>query len=320
MTTVFQDRAITDDERRGRLYDGDLFVYSPLAASLKLVELARSMIEDAFGGKDPETAQFHYPVEEYAAILSRLKPAFIHHPECKKLLPEILVSLGCDPEAVHFDVPRMRSSTSHGYLTTGIAYAFHPHRDTWYSAPMCQINWWLPIYELDAANGLVFYPRYHREPVRNDSHVYDYQNWNKTSRFSAGQHIGKDTRKQPHPRQSLDLTNEIVVVPPVGGLIVFSAAQLHGSIANRSGRTRFSIDFRTVHAGDAEALRGARNIDSFCTGSAMYDYLRCADLAHLSDSILAQYEAGPPLKPADPSYSAREPEAAAGDGEAVAIA
>jgi hypothetical protein len=29
----------------------------------------------------------------------------------------------------------MRSATAHEYLTTGIAYAFHPHRDTWYSAP-----------------------------------------------------------------------------------------------------------------------------------------------------------------------------------------
>jgi hypothetical protein len=44
-------------------------------------------------------------------------------------------------EHVIFDMPRLRSSTSDNYLTTGIAYEWHPHRDTWYSAPQCQINW-----------------------------------------------------------------------------------------------------------------------------------------------------------------------------------
>ena len=63
-------------------------------------------------------------------------------------LRSILSDLGCDPEQTYFDVPRLRSSTSEQYLTSGIAYAWHPHRDTWYSAPLCQLNWWLPVYEI----------------------------------------------------------------------------------------------------------------------------------------------------------------------------
>ena len=55
---------------------------------------------------------------------------------------------------------------THGnYLTAGLAYAFHPHRDTWFSAPPCQINWWLPVYDISAENTIAFYPRYFREPV-----------------------------------------------------------------------------------------------------------------------------------------------------------
>jgi hypothetical protein len=41
----------------------------------------------------------------------------------------------------------MRTAFPGNYLKSGIAYAFHPHRDTWYSAPFCQINWWMPIYD-----------------------------------------------------------------------------------------------------------------------------------------------------------------------------
>ena len=46
----------------------------------------------------------------------------------------VLTDLGADPEKTYWTVPRMRTATSNSYLTTGIAYASHPHRDTWYSA------------------------------------------------------------------------------------------------------------------------------------------------------------------------------------------
>jgi len=77
-------------------------------------------------------------VDPFAKILDDLKPRFIHHPECKLLLPELLWKLGYDLDETSFDVPRLRTSTSNDFLGTGISYAFHPHRDTWYSAPQCQ--------------------------------------------------------------------------------------------------------------------------------------------------------------------------------------
>jgi hypothetical protein len=222
-----------------------------------------------------------------------LKPRFIHHPESKKLLQGMLRELGCDMEQTYFDVPRMRTSTSNDYLTTGIAYAFHPHRDTWYSAPMCQINWWLPIYPLAFDNGMAFHPRYWSQPVRNGSREYNYAEWNQTSRQGAAQHIKSDTRKQPKPEEPMELDPQIRLLPPPGGVILFSAAQMHSSVPNTSGRTRLSIDFRTVHLGDALAHKGAPNIDSECTGTTMGDYLRGTDLAHLPEDVLAMYDTPP---------------------------
>jgi hypothetical protein len=116
-----------DDERRTALFDGQLFVYSPTKSSLAFVEFARRMIKEAFGGRDPETAQFDMPVEQYAQILVTLKPGFIHLEESKDHLRAILKDFDCDLDKVYFDVSRMRTSTSDNYLTTGIAYAWHPH-------------------------------------------------------------------------------------------------------------------------------------------------------------------------------------------------
>lgn len=47
------------------------------------------MIEDAFAGTDPETAQFEMDVEAYAALLADLKPRFIHHPRSNERIRDL---------------------------------------------------------------------------------------------------------------------------------------------------------------------------------------------------------------------------------------
>jgi hypothetical protein len=294
MHAIYVDSPASDDIRRERLYDGDLFVYGPQPSTRALCEFGRQMAEEAFAPRDPETAQEEMEVEEYAALLADLKPRFIHDPESKRLIQEMLTDLGCDPEKVYFDVPRMRTSTSHGYLTSGIAYAFHPHRDTWYSAPQSQFNWWLPIYPITADNGVAFHPRYWYTPVKNSSRTYNYAVWNATSRKEAAKHVKSDTRVQPKPEEELELDPQIRPICEPGGLIIFSAAQMHSSVPNTSGRTRFSIDFRTVHIDDVAEHRGAPNIDSECTGTTMGDYLRISDLAHVSDELIEEYDTPAP--------------------------
>lgn len=135
------------------------------------------MIEWAFAPHGPRRIDEALSMEECAAVLAKLKPAFVHHPECKTLLPEIIRSVGGDDAQVRFDVPRMRSAYPTDHLTSGIAYAFHPHRDTSYSAPFCQINWWLPIHDIEERNCLAFYPDHCDAPVENSSEFYDYCEW-----------------------------------------------------------------------------------------------------------------------------------------------
>jgi hypothetical protein len=42
--SVFFDVSMSDDERRDRLYRGDIFVFSPTAASRKLIDLGGAML------------------------------------------------------------------------------------------------------------------------------------------------------------------------------------------------------------------------------------------------------------------------------------
>jgi hypothetical protein len=291
MSSVYFDPEQSDEERRQRLYAGDIVVLSPTPGTRALVSLARAMLEEAFAPHDPRNVHNHMTPESAAALLAKLKPDFIHHHECKKLIPTIMAEHDVDLSKLYFDVPRLRSAYPSHFLSSGIAYAFHPHRDTWYSAPMCQINWWIPIYSLDPNNSMAFYPRYIEEPVKNDSEIYNYYEWNTKNRAAAAQHVKQDTREQPKPRQELDPLN-MRYLPPPAGVVVFSGAQLHETVPNTTNLTRYSIDFRTVHLDDVRARRGARNLDSRCTGTTMRDYLRASDLQKLPEDVVQLYDDG----------------------------
>ena len=293
MNAIFFDPDMDDATRRQALYDGQLLVYSPRPSSLALSDFAREMSEQAFGARDPRHAQHAMPVEEYAQTLATLKPKFIHHPTVKTLMQAMLRDFGCEPEQTYFDVPRLRTATAGGYLTSGIAYAFHPHRDTWYSAPFNQINWWMPVYDIEPNNAMAFHLRYWDRPLRNGSRDYNYAEWNRVSRVSAAQHIKTDTRPQPKPEEPVEMDPQVRLICRAGGVIVFSGAHLHSTVPNTTDYTRFSIDFRTVHLGDVRERRGAHNVDSACTGTTMGDYLRISDLAHLPSDLIESYDREP---------------------------
>ena len=293
VTPIHYDARLEDNERRKKLFAGDLFVYSPSVHSLELCELAQELLREAFAPLDPETAQFEMEVEDYAQILAVVKPKFIHHPECKRIIPNLLEDMGHDPELTYFDIPRLRSSTAQGYLTSGIAYAFHPHRDTWYSAPKCQINWWLPVFEFNPGMGMGIYPRYFDQSVDNTSDQHNYYRWNAESRPSAAKHLKSEGRLQPGPLEEVDLSGGIEIVTPVGGLTGFSGVHLHSSMPNNGHRTRFSIDFRVVHEEDVRNHTGAPSVDCRSVGTTLRDFRKLNDLSTLDEEVCASYDTQP---------------------------
>jgi hypothetical protein len=289
---IYVDSPLAEAERRQQLYAGDLFVHSPTESSAALAALARELSETAFTPHDPEVAQDHMPAEEYAAILADLKPTFIHHPRAKELIRGFLSELGADVEKTYFDVPRLRTMAHGDYMRAGLALQFHAHRDTWFSAPYQQLNWWLPVYPVRPENLMAFHPGYFARPIKNSSAGYDYDEWNRTGRQQAAQQITKDTRVQPEAQEPLELDPDVRIVTPVGGATVFSAAQLHSTVPNTTDRTRFSIDFRTVNIDDLVSGESARNVDSACTGTTLGDFKRASDLEDLPAELIERYKSG----------------------------
>jgi len=291
MATVHIDPTFDDAERRERIFKGDVIIYTRVPEIEAFAEFTRNLITEVFAPHEPTAVHESRTPEELADILVSFKPKFIHHPESIKHVERIITALGASAKMTYADVPKLRTAFPQGGLSTGIAYAFQVHRDTWYSAPKQQINWWMPVWPVEADNIMEFYPRGFGNVIENNSGDYNYYQanmWRSNIKAFSG---GKDTRVHPAPVNPLpDDEQRLTVAPPVGGIMLFSGDQLHASIPNTSGVTRYSIDFRTVHVDDVHAGVGAPVADVACTGTALRDFKRLTDGASFTEDEVAPYD------------------------------
>ncbi|NOY28841.1 MAG: hypothetical protein GXP28_01310 [Planctomycetes bacterium] len=287
MSTIYFDSQHSESLRRENIFRGDIYVFSARPSTRAFVDFSRNLAIEAFAPHDPCAAQHHMQAEEFAAILSQLKPRFMHDPKVKEQMRAIFEEFGEDPEQTFFDVPRMRTMTHGDYLRTGIALAVPPHRDTWFAGHQSQLNWWFPVSGVEPENTMVFHPGYFDRGVDNVSDRYNHQQWMETSRAAAAQQIKTDTRPLPEIRQEIDTSSDFRIQCEEGGLLLFSASHLHSTSPNNTGKTRFSVDFRTVNLDDVVAGRGAPNVDNKSVGTTLSEYLRVSDSTPIPESVVA---------------------------------
>jgi hypothetical protein len=284
---------LTPEEMILRAYEGALILAAPTPASLELCAFARALIEEAFAPLEPTTAQQRLSVDEFVERAAPLKPRFIHHPRTRELQKQYLAELGFDPNRTYLDVPRLRVASSDGYLKAGIGHAQPPHRDTWWSAPKQQIQFWSPVFEMSRYCCMEFFPYYRAAPIANTSGDFNIYRWNATGRKNAANYReGDDKRGIPQPSEDFKAPGAAQIVLPVGGMVIFSADQLHATSQNTTGKTRFSVDFRIV---DVEHVRddlGPAMVDNASSGIALRDFRRIADDTDFPPELVAKYDSG----------------------------
>lgn len=284
-------------EAHNSLFGGDFIVYTEIQSVKKLVTHARSHINSAFGSLDPETAQHNIPVEEFISIASKLKTEFTNSILTKDIIRSIIKELSYDISDTYFDVPRLRIVTSNNYLSSGIGYAYKAHRDTWYSSPEQQINLWLPVYDTTPENGIKFYPDFWNRSIKNSSSEFFYDEWQIEGRKLAIHQVYKDTRNHPLPLENLSSSLSFVYSGKAANTLQFSASQLHETLVNTSGKTRFSIDFRIISGNDLRKGLGAPNLDNNSKGTTLGDFFNALDFSKIDNSITSTFNKYQKRKP-----------------------
>jgi hypothetical protein len=280
------------DELRQCLYAGNLVILTRLQALRDFVDYTREELTRLFQPHDPEHVHEHIDPPEMAKILGAWKPQFIHSERSRKLVRAVIAEAGFPAAGTHYDLPKPRTSFPAGHLTTGVAFAFPWHRDVWYSAPAQQINWWLPIFPVRDDNAMSFDLASFDQAVPNSSDTFDYYQNNAARRSTATQ-VTREVQARPGALNHKP-SQELIILPAPGEVLLFSGAQLHASIPNTSGRARYSVDFRTVDVGDLMAGRGAPLADVRCTGTAIRDFINVGDESGFDEQTVVKLFGPPP--------------------------
>lgn len=292
MSNFLVDPPISADNLRQELYSGSLVILTRLRTLADFVDYTREELAELFKPHDPEHVHERIEPAEMAAILGVWKPYFIHAERSRKLVRAMIEEAGFLSAQTHYDLPKPRTSFPQGHLNTGVAFAFPWHRDAWYSAPAQQINWWLPVFPVRADNAMHFDLASFDQAVPNSSDGFDYYA-NNASRLTTASSVTKERQARPgaldhHP------ANVITPLPAPGQVLLFAGAQLHASIPNTSGLSRYSVDFRTVDASDLKAGRGAPLVDAHCTGTAIRDFIGVADERSFDEDLVRSLFGAPP--------------------------
>jgi hypothetical protein len=277
-----EDVDISDQDRRLSVFEGNLFVYGPRPCTSALGESSRSLIEQVFG-QEPVWAQQRMSEAEFATRFERAAKVF------RAIAPELagamVTGLGCDPNATYFGVPSLTTTTGHGFIAHGLGFPQHPHRGTWYSASPSLVNWWVPLYDIDANPSLAFHPRYWDEPVKNNSGDFDFEEWS-AAVLTNPNSVACEPFAQPRSLDPIELTPDIRIACAAGGVVLSSVAQLCSTVPNETLQTHFALNFQTVHEADLRSGSGAANLDASPRGTSLSSFVRCSDLSPIPKEIV----------------------------------
>jgi hypothetical protein len=244
--------ALEDGQRRESIYGGDLLVFKKVPPMEEFCTFTDALIREVFGSMDPTRAQFELDREEYLSRVEALQTRFRKDARADDLFLAALGHVGVDLRRTFWDRLYLRVSP-HGEGYSGRRTAkLGFHRDTWSSNVYAQTNWWAPIYPISPGRTMAFYGEYWGKPLKNTSVDWDLEEI-RSGRSSAP--------LVPEPSEPVDTASELRPVIEPGDLLCFSGAHLHASVPNSTGIARFSVEVRTVDAGDATDGRGAPNVD-----------------------------------------------------------
>jgi hypothetical protein len=271
-----------------RLYAGEVLCLRQTPPARALVAHTRAMLEAAFAPHHPPEVHRVLDHPAQAERFAEVQRTFWKDDTVHRLWAEVFALAGLDPSSIARDKYHLRfqphqdrdADLPRHRATSTLAF----HRDTWGSNIYAQVNWWGPVYEIDAGRTMAIYPELWSRPVPNTTAQFDLAAIIERSRAGGRNAVNADDAI-PHVLEGADLGPvEPVVIAP-GDLLLFSAAHAHTGVPNHTGLTRISLETRTVLINDVRRGAGAPNVDGHAPWMAPGWFRRVSDQAKLSDIL-----------------------------------
>ena len=234
------------------LFEGALVVFDGLRPVTHLVDRVRAILERVFETQEPSVAQCHLSAPSFCRLAMRAREVVAQDATLARHWCATLTVIGYRRDATWLDRIRLRAVPSRSDIDHRRLQTLPPHRDTWASGIMAQINWWLPLYPLAESRTMLLWPDAFRHRVANNS-----AEWN----FEALKNGGREDYPLLPVACARPAQPGVPVLIEPGQLLAFSAAHLHAGASDATDRTRFGVDSRSVWEPDLSSGRGAPNVD-----------------------------------------------------------
>lgn len=259
MKTIAIDQRLNYSDISRHVYQGDVLLFNSGGGD-KLIQAARNLCRDVFGSYDIEKAHLLHSKNKFLLLCQKVQQEF-NQPLYKKYFENWLSDIGIEIDnELYWDVLGLRIAPpveSHG---GGYRSHIGVHRDTWGVGIQQQINWWAPIMPLAYKRTLAFYPDYWQRKLANNTATWSIEKYLHLQKTAKNK--GKAPSYPSAPQNTSEaLTPPYMVRPSCGQILAFSSAHLHSSVINRTDRTRFSFEIRTVHVSHIQQQFGAPNVD-----------------------------------------------------------
>ena len=248
---------------RAALYGGTIARFADLPAVRDLASLTQAMLEARFAPHHPTETHRHYDQATLAEVYAAAQRDFANAPEVKAAWRAVWEAAGFDPDQTARDRLMLRFQPPHppggerAWARSTATVSFH--RDTWGTNLYAQVNWWGPVYPIDAGRTFAFFPELFDRPVANSSAGFDLaavidKNRNQPGGAGKGEMV-------PRLLEEIDWASGTPVVLEPGEVIAFSSQHAHAGVQNHTDLTRISFETRTLDLADHLAGRGAKNVD-----------------------------------------------------------
>ncbi|MEZ0260862.1 MAG: phytanoyl-CoA dioxygenase family protein [Alphaproteobacteria bacterium] len=253
---------------RQAVYAGGIFRLAASDMTRSLAAHVLALLAEKFEA-EINKAHERYTFADMQPAMGEIRAQLATQPQYKEVQTQILAATGFTPAELAIDALRLRCVMNNGHLNKGADLAYAAHRDTWFGNPQAQVNFWMALHDVTPAQSFMFYPSLFNRSVPNNSQGFSYDSW----MDKRGWQGMKSNAPAEYPAATqIEDPAAFSFSANAGDIIIFSAAQLHQTVKNVSGITRYSLDFRAVHLGDHKAGLGAPNADNGSKPEALKDY------------------------------------------------
>ena len=274
---LLSGRTVLDNAGRDALFAGSLFIFDKVPEVADLIATIAEDITRTMAPHAPLSASQTTDAEDLAARCRALCDDAPASRIWNSMLDAALTALGCDPATTCHDRLRLRIQTSDDTRDRASFMTLAPHRDTWGSNVQAQVNWWAPVFPVDAGRTIALWPDLFDQAVPNTSAEWDYEALIASRRRGESGYPLLPLALEPHA-----LGEPVPVVIEPGAFMAFAGAHMHASVPNRTDLMRYSIEVRTVDIHDLETGRGAPNVDAAAPRRPLHWFHRLSDGKPLS--------------------------------------